>query len=123
VSDFWQLPFWRREGDADRVYLVDHDQGRRVVGLDEIALVDDEAAGASVNRRADGGEAELQPGALHGRLVGFDGFPRRLHTRLVGPHAFGERVGVGANLLVLIARDDAAVEQVGVALRLRRGGL
>src|SRR5262249_1127395 len=78
--------------------------------------------GAPVNRRANGGEAELQPGALHGCPVGFDGFFRRLDIRLVSLHAFGERVGVGANLIVLIARDDAVLDQVGGALSLRRGG-
>src|SRR5262249_36181810 len=121
--DFRQLFFWRREGDVNRIYLVDHDQRRRVAGSDKVALVDHETAGAPVNRRAHGGETELQAGALHRGPVRFDGFLRRLHIRFVGPHGFGQGVGCGANLVVLIARDDAALKQGGVTIRLRRGVL
>ena len=51
----------------------EHGDGRRIVGVNDVAGVDLAEADAPVDRRGDGGEAQLRLGALDAGLVGLDG--------------------------------------------------
>ena len=51
----------------------EHGDGRRIVGVNDVAGVDLTEADAPVDRRGDGGEAQLRLGALDAGLVGLDG--------------------------------------------------
>ena len=101
---------------------VDHDQRiADVVGLHDVALVDQEIAGAPVDGRADLRVRELQPHVLHRRLVRPHHGARGLHRRLVGLDRGGQAQLVRADLVVLLARDHAAVDQPPVAILLDHG--
>ena len=68
--DLLELRLGHREGHVDRVDPVDHDHGvADVVGLDHVALVQEQVAGAAADRRADLRVGELHPRVLHRGLV------------------------------------------------------
>jgi hypothetical protein len=91
------------ERDVDGRDLVDDHERRRVVGADEVALVDHQGAGAPRDRRRDGRVLHLHLRVVDGRAVGLDrGFE--------GGRARPAR-------LELLGRRDAAAGEVGVALR------
>ena len=120
--DALELLLRHREGDVDRVDAVDHDQRiADVVGLHDIALVDQEIAGAPVDGRADLRVRELQPRVLHRRLVRPHHGARGLHRGLVGLDRGGQAQLVRADLVVLLARDHAAVDEPPVAILLDHG--
>jgi hypothetical protein len=105
--------------------LVDVDQRRGVIGLDEIAGLHEEAAGASVDGRRDGTIRQIQLrgfergfidvergfGAVDGGLVGAQGFILRVEGGLVGG--------------VLILRNEAILREglVTIGLLFGVGGL
>src|SRR5262245_14994567 len=122
------------ERDIDGLDLVDHDQGgvTRAARPHDIALVEHQAPGAPVDRRADVRVAELELGVLHGGLVGAhglfraldgglvgtDGLLRALDVRLVGADRRREGIGGGPEAVVLLLRDQPALQEVLVALGL-----
>jgi hypothetical protein len=139
--DLGQLLLGNGERHVDRLHLIDDEQ-RRVVRAgrpDDVALVHAEAAGPAVHGRADRRVTELQAKALHrrlvgahgllgaadGRLVGIHGLLRAPHVGLVGAKGRGERLGVGLDLVVLLARDELLADQIGIPplLHLGVGGL
>ena len=61
------------ERDVDRLGLGNDKQGLRVAGLHDIARRNQDAADAPVDRRADGGIVEIEPGELDLGLAGADG--------------------------------------------------
>ena len=91
------------------------------VGGDHVALLDGEVAGAAVDGRADLGVAELHAGVFDRGLAGADIRLGAFDGGLVRRHRLGDCVGVGAQLLGLILGDDAALEQLGIAVGLRFG--
>ena len=100
-----------RERDVDRRDLIDHDQRRGAVGLNQIAFVHEQGASPAGGRRADARVLEIETGGGNGGLVrGGRGFQRR----------GGRDLGV-----VLLARNQAALEQIlePVNLYLRIVGL
>ena len=120
LLDVVQLRLRHRECDVDGRQLIDGDQ-IDVVGLDDVALLHHQVSGAAVDRRADGGIAELDLGLLHGRFIGLDGGLRALNGGLIRLHCLVRGVGIGGVLLALVLGNDALLEQVLIAggLRLR----
>ena len=70
--DFGQVSLGDGQGCQDGVDLIDDDQGLLVIGLDQIAGLDQDAARAPAQRRADGREFQVQFGKVDRRLVGAD---------------------------------------------------
>ena len=97
----------------DRVQLLDNRQRRGFVLADQRAFGHQGAANAPGNRCGHGGIAQVQPGTLDGGLVG-------------GHFGVGLAQG-GAGVVVLLAADGVAFDQLAVALflqaRLERIGL
>ena len=99
-----QLRFRDAERNVDGRDLVDDDERRGVVGADQVAVVDDERAGSSGDGRRDRRVFELHLGVLDGGAIGAD---RRV-----------ERGGRRRAGLDLLARDEAALSECLVSLRL-----
>ena len=97
-----QRRFGERKRDVDRRDLIDGDKRRLIVGAHQIAGVDHERAGAAGDRRANGGVLEL-----HLRI---------LDRGAVGGERALERGDSGLRGVALLARDDAALHQLLVAL-------
>ena len=97
----------KRKRHVDRRDLVDDDERRLIVGADQIAGVDHQRAGSAGDRRADGRVLQLHFRVLDGGAIGGDvGFERRR----------GRARGVA-----LLARDDAALDELLGALHDRLG--
>ena len=94
-----------------------------VIGLDDIALVDQQVARASVDGRPDLGVAELEAGVLHGRLVRLDDGAGRVDGRAGRLDRRRQALLVRAHLIVLLARHEAALGQALVAVLLDAGVL
>ncbi len=94
-----------REGNQDRLDLVDLDERAVVVGFDDIANLDEQAPCPSVDRRADRAVFELEA--------------RILEHGPVGPHRRLGGVGGGLRLVVLLVRDVVLGDEVGVAFHVR----
>ena len=73
----------QREVDVDGRELIEHEKGGRVVRLDEIAGLHEDASDAARDRRADLREAELQLQSFEVGLLDFQGARR---DALVGAH-------------------------------------
>ena len=96
-----------RERHVNRRHLVDHDERRGVVGAHEIAHVDAKRAGAARHRRGDPRVGEIQFRVLDCRAA-------RRQCRL-------ERFVARPLRLVLIARDQTALEEILVPRQLLFG--
>ncbi len=126
-EDFGGLLFGQGEDDGDGAELGDDDEAVGIAGVNDVALVHEADAGASVNRCGDGGVVQLHLGAVHGGLVGFDGGGELVHegflgvVGLGGNDFFGDKLGVAFEV-------GLGVGQLGVVLGffsfgLRHGGL
>ncbi len=93
-----------REGHVNRRHLVNGDQ-RHIVGLDHVAHLDREIAGASVDGRLDGAVGEVHSCVLYRGFVG--GYDLLCRLRL------------GHDLVVLLARDHAFLVERFPTHRLR----
>src|SRR5215467_15013511 len=85
------------ERHRDRLKLGDHNDRGRTCRADDVALVDLAYAGAAVDRRDDGGVAELCPRVFDRRLVG-------LHNRGVLRHQ--SALGIGLLLADCVGRSE-----------------
>ncbi len=95
--------------------LVDHDDGIVVVGLQDVAVLDEQVARAAIDRRADRRVAELEPSVVD---VGLRGLERRagvLDRRLVGLDRRFHGRHVRVELVVLLARDQLLGHQLAIA--------
>src|SRR6266581_1643357 len=95
------------EVHVDRVHLVDHHEGKRVVRLDEVSHLNLDLSWVAIDRRTN--RAVLQ---IERRVVECGAAP-------LG-HGLG-RLGVGAYLCVRFLRDEILREQLLVATLLRAG--
>ena len=76
-----------------------------VVGFNQVAPIHHQIAGARIHRREDVGVLQLHASGLDRSLVGF--------------HHRGIRLGLRADLIRLLARDNALFLESAVALRLQ----
>src|ERR1019366_7010358 len=104
--------------DIDGLNLVDGHH-IHIVGGDHVALFDREVAGAPVDGRIDGGEAELDFGVFGGGGAGADGGLGAGDGGFIGVDGLGAGVGAGAQLLRLVFGNDAGLEEIPVAFGLR----
>ena len=91
----------QREADENRLQLRDGDQSRRIGRPHHVAGIDQLGAEPAVDRRADVGKAEINPGILDLRLVGLDPGLQLRHQRLL--------------LVIGLARFDALRHQLSPA--------
>jgi hypothetical protein len=92
-----------REIDEDRLDLRDADEAGRLGRLDEVADIDQARAGAAIERRADVGIIEIEPGVGDRRVVGGDRAFQRAHDRRLLVEAL-------ARLITLLAERAVAPE-------------
>ena len=102
-----QLLLGNREIHINRMHLVDDDHRSVGVGLDQVAGMHQQVAGAAVDWRANLTVLEIQL--------------RGLHRGGVGLHRGRECRGVRLDLIVLLARSDVLFEQHRVAMLVGRG--
>ena len=97
----------QRKADEDRLELGDRNQRGIVVGVHEVALVDEAGAQPPVDRRADVGVAEIELGGVDLRLVALD---------------CGLQLGDQRGLLVIALPGLVArAEELGIALEIELG--
>ena len=123
-ADGRQILLGRREDHRDRLQLRDGEHTVLVGGVHDVARIDQAKAGATRQRRADGGVGQLHPGALDRGLVGLDlggqagdGCRPLVEQLLRGVAVLGERrgaieilLGVGEAGLVLRQLGDRLIE-------------
>ncbi len=115
--DLLEEALGHREDDVDRVHAVDdHERIADVVGLDDVALVDEQVARPPLDRRPDRRVAQLDLGVVHGRRVGLHERLLVRHHGTIGVHRGQRRLVRGEDLVVLLARDQAALHELLVAL-------
>jgi hypothetical protein len=78
LDDLREIFLRQGEDHTDRRHLRDHDEPRRIGGVDDVALINQADAGAAHQRRGDRGIAELHARVVDHRLVMRD---RRLVLR------------------------------------------
>ena len=124
VADVCEVLVGEGEGDIDGLDLGDVDEGAGgVVGRDEVALVDEEAAGFPVYRGDDRGVAQLELGVLDGGLGDADGFLGGVGAGVVGLDGGVGGLGVGAGLVEVFLGHVALFREGGVAFELDPGVL
>lgn len=107
VLDLGKVFLGNGKGYVDRSYLVDRNQRRILVCLDDVPRMHRQVAGSARKGRAYGAVGEFDPGVLHGGPVG--GNIRRECLRL------------GAVLLILLLGHDPFCQQLGIAFRVLAG--
>ena len=100
------------------MHLIDRHQVRHVRGH-HIALLDIEVARAAVERRAEGSITELHSVIFHGSLACRNRSATAPKRRFVGADCRRSCFSAGPELLGLLLRDETALEQLGIASRLR----
>ena len=118
LPDRCEMLLRNSEGDENGSDLVDDDQ-RFSVGLDEVAGLHQQVSSASRYGRMDFAVTQIELCPLDGGAVAFLRCADASDGRLIGADAFAQGVGVGANLVELLARDDALFGERFVASRLR----
>ncbi len=120
--DLIEKALGHREDHVDGMNAIDHDQRiADVVGLDHIALVNEQVARAPLDGRANTGVAQLHLGVLHHGGIRLNEGLGVGHRSAVGIHR-GHRGFVGGHdLIVLLARDQPALDELLVALLLDGG--
>ena len=117
LLDFRPVLLRDSEVDIDRIRLVD-DHHRRICRLDEIPRFRHQCAGAPVDRRMDGGIAQLQLRCRQRVLVhgqnGTDVFDRRA----VCVQRFLQRTGLRARLLGTLRCDQTTLLKRRIPLRI-----
>jgi hypothetical protein len=88
------------EGHIDRVNLIDHHQSGAVIKPDQVSFVNQHAANPPIHRRIDVTITQLHLGVIDGGFV-------RIDYRFRG-------IGVGFNLIILLARDVLFLDQLGI---------
>jgi hypothetical protein len=107
LDDAGQGVLGHRENDRNRAHLRDHHDAVGVIGMQDIAYIDQADAGAPGNRRTDRGVTEQHAGVVDGGGIALDG---------------GFHLGdLCARRVELLARDVVLFDQAGVALQIQLG--
>ncbi len=141
LVDLVKVLLRHREADENRLQLRDRDEAGRVGRPHHVAGIDQPHAEPAVDRGADIGKAEIEPGILDLRLIGLDRGLQLLHQRLLlviglprlGPGreelAPAGEIGLRADelrLVLLLRRHrlvERGLERAGIDLDQRRAGL
>ncbi len=119
-----------REVSVDRIQPLNHQQRIAVAGIairtavawtariDDVTNVHQPLSGPAVNRRANVAITKLDLRALNGRRVHFHRFIRAAHCCASSFHVCPKRVVVRSELFVLLARNNALLNQHTISLNL-----
>src|SRR6202035_2243910 len=103
-------------------HLREHDQSGRVVGMDDIARIDQANAGDAVKRRGDRRVTQLCPRRVDGGLVGFHRVLQLRHLRRLSIYLLARGVALLEQRLKA-AEICLSVVQVRLIATTRRGHL